>query len=135
MENAERAQPFELPPTPFARVLVVEDEEEQTQFYAWMLNSRGYEVALAYDGVQAIRSALLFKPHVMVLNLVMPRMSGDQVLRAMRQDPRLRGIKVILTSAGRPTEEIARSCEADDWLDKPFAQKLLLEKVERALSL
>ncbi len=59
LENAEHRQPFELPPTPFARVLVVDDEREIAWYLGDFLVQRGFEVARAYDGVEAIKSARL----------------------------------------------------------------------------
>ncbi len=132
LENTERRQPFELPPTPFARVLVVDDIREIAWYLGDFLVQRGFEVARAYDGVEAIKSARFFRPHVILLNFMMPRLCGSRALPILRRQPELAGTKIILTSGYPGAKRIASIIGADGFLCTPFSMKDLLAAIASA---
>jgi CheY-like chemotaxis protein len=103
------------------RVLVVDDDPDFRAFMAGVLGAHGASVALARDGAEALaRLANDPLPHLVFLDIHMPRLDGPAVLRAMRSNPRLASIPVIAVTAGDP-DELGVPC-----LVKPFdAAKLL----------
>ena len=123
--------PIELQPYS-KRVLVVEDEAPMAKAIKRALLRKGYEVMIADGGFLAGALAATFSPAVMTLDLKMPGLSGIDVLKAIRADPELANIKVIVVSA-MPEEELQAALEAgaDDVLEKPFKNKDLVDKVAR----
>ncbi len=123
--------PAELQPYS-RRVLVVEDEAAMAKAIKRALVRKGFEVMVANDGFLAGSLAATFSPAVMTLDLKMPGLSGMDVLKAIRNDPELANIKIVVVSA-MPEEELKAALEAgaDDILEKPFKNADLVRKVAR----
>jgi two-component system OmpR family response regulator len=115
-----------------ARVLVVDDEQSITDFIALGLRHEGYEVRTAADGRAALRVVDEFKPQLVIVDLMMPRMDGWELCRQLAGDPR-RGI--IILSARDETSDRIQGLElgADDYLVKPFDFGELLARVRAVL--
>lgn len=124
---------YQLPPTPLARVLLVDDMPEIVDLLAFSLAGQGFELARAFDGRQALRAARYFRPHVIVLNVLMPGMDGIEALGALRVDPELYRVKVIMTSA-LPYRDLCMGEGADAFLEKPFRVALLGDEIRRLLA-
>jgi DNA-binding response OmpR family regulator len=118
-----------------ARVLVAEDDPVTSRFVVSLLEGKGYEVLLAEDGERAVESADTFRPDLIVTDLVMPYRDGFELLRAVRNDDRLKDIPVILLSMRDREEDIVRGFEqgADDYVVKPFNARELLARVRKLL--
>jgi two-component system, OmpR family, response regulator PhoP len=114
------------------RILVVDDEQSITDFIALGLRHEGYDVRTAPDGQIALRLVDEFKPHLVVLDLMMPRVDGWQLCRALSGD-RTRGI--IILSARDETSDRIQGLElgADDYLVKPFEYPELAARVKALL--
>lgn len=117
------------------RVLVVDDDSAVRQVTVEALTDSGYECDEATDGAQALELAREHPPDAVVLDVLMPHLSGDDVHQALRLDPRTRYTPVIFISAqGEPTEKVKRLREgADDYLAKPFDIDELAARVETAI--
>jgi DNA-binding response OmpR family regulator len=126
----ERAIPFDLPPAP--RILVVEDMREIAHFYVDILQSNGFAVNRAFDGLSGLRLARLIRPDLVLLNQMMPGMDGLRVLAALRSAPETARIKVIMTSAIQ-MRELALKAGAVDFIEVPFQVKELPKKITLAL--
>jgi two-component system OmpR family response regulator len=114
------------------RVLVVDDEPAITDFIALGLHHEGYEVATAGDGHQGLRAVDEFKPDVVILDVMMPRLDGFELCRAIAGEPR-RGI-IILSARDETTDRIhGLELGADDYLVKPFEFGELLARVKAVL--
>lgn len=114
-----------------ARVLVVDDERHIARFLEFVLKKAGYMVAVAYDGEAALVQANLFNPDAILLDLVMPKLSGLEVLRQLRADPRFAEVFVAILSA-RSFEERARevlTAGANLNCEKPVAPSTLLNQL------
>ena len=122
--------PEELEGTSEPRVLIVEDDKRMAQSIQRALKRKGFETMISLDGFMAGVVASTFKPVVMTLDLKMPSLGGLDILKAIRKNPDLAGIKVLVVSA-MPQEELdqARAAGADDVLEKPFANNDLVAKV------
>jgi two-component system phosphate regulon response regulator PhoB len=116
-------------------VLVVDDEPDITALVAYHLAKAGYQVTTAAAGPEAIRLAEERAPDLVVLDLMLPGLSGYEVLEALRRRPQTQDIGVIVLTARK--EEVDRikglSLGADDYLVKPFAPQELVLRVGAVL--
>ena len=113
------------------RILVVDDEPDITALVAYHLAKAGYRVSTAANGTDALKSAREERPDVVVLDLMLPGLSGYEVLQELRKRDETRDVGVILLTARR--EEADRisglSLGADDYLTKPFSPHELALRV------
>jgi two-component system chemotaxis response regulator CheY len=109
-------------------VLVVDDEPELRGLISDLLRDDGYDVQAACDGIEALRilGTLCTDECVVVSDLQMPRMSGRQLLREIRKDLRLLGLRVLIVSSAAERDELR---EADGILAKPFDARQLSSMV------
>ena len=112
-------------------VLCADDDDDILALVSLRLTRAGYEVATASDGETAIEIARARRPALAVLDVMMPRRTGYEVLAELRGDDALRGIKVILLSARVQESDVSRGLDAgaDAYLAKPFKAGELVEKV------
>jgi putative two-component system response regulator len=118
-----------------ARILVVDDLVENTELLANFLKPKGYDVETALDGPEALNRVDLQAPDVILLDLVMPEMSGFEVCQILKQDPRTRHIPIIVVSGLGERDANVRAIEAgaDDFLVKPFDAVLLQARIRSSL--
>ncbi|MBA3949626.1 MAG: response regulator [Acidobacteria bacterium] len=109
-------------------LLVVEDDDLLRAVYRQTLSLGGYEVREAYDGLAALQAIDIAPPDVIVLDLVMPRVTGYDVLAEVRQDAHTRHIPVIIVTG---TQDSLEGAGADCVLRKPVDMGLLLRAVAR----
>ncbi|MFN0085236.1 MAG: response regulator [Blastocatellia bacterium] len=114
-----------------ARVLVVDDERHIARFLEFVLKKAGYEVAVAHDGEQAMAKIEQFAPDAVLLDLVMPKLSGLDVLQQLRADPRHAGLFIAILSARSFEERAGEVLEAGANLhcEKPVAPSSLLNEM------
>lgn len=117
------------------RVLVVDDIEENRELYATALTDAGFEVELAADGLDAIDSALLRRPDVIVMDLSMPTLDGWETTRRIRAHVELKGIYVIAFSAHDEASSVRMALDAgcDEFVKKPCAVATLVARVTSAI--
>ncbi|WP_353266739.1 response regulator transcription factor [Gemmatimonas sp.] len=125
------------PPAPPTtdRILVVDDEPEIVALVAYHLAKAGYRVSTASSGQDALELARRDRPALMVLDLMLPGMSGFDVLEQLRLDEASRDIAVIMLTARREEPDRIRglSLGADDYLTKPFSPAELVLRVAAIL--
>lgn len=111
------------------RILVVDDEERILNFLRSKLKASGYEVLTASNGVEALEQAQAQEPHMIVLDLIMPKMDGFETLKELRS---FSAVPVIILSArGADADKIkGLGLGADDYLPKPFNPDELVARVE-----
>ena len=117
-------------------VLCADDDEDILSLVSLRLRRAGFEVATAADGEQAVQIARDRRPVLAVLDVMMPKRTGYEVLAELRGDEALRGMKVILLSARVQEGDVARGMDAgaDAYLAKPFKAQDLVSKVEELLN-
>ena len=114
------------------RILVVDDEEQMRRALKSLLSARGYQVLLACDGQQALEQAAEHSPDLLILDLMLPGMSGLEVCRELRDW--YAGPILILSVRGNDTDKIAAlDLGADDYLTKPFSTGELLARLRALL--
>ncbi|MDQ3827798.1 MAG: response regulator [Candidatus Tectomicrobia bacterium] len=114
-----------------AKVLVVDDERHIARFLEFVLKKAGYEVALAYNGEQALAAVEAFDPDVVLLDLVLPGLTGLEVLKRLRADSGHAALAVMVLSAqslGEVPAEL-REAGANAHCTKPIAPSTLLKKL------
>lgn len=116
-------------------VLVLDDEEYVRKLLRLLLEREGYQVFTAPTGDDALLLAKVEHPHVILLDIVMPRMDGYEVLRRLKSDPDTRTIPVIMVTAKGAEYNIAISFRlgALFHVEKPFESQDLLEKIRIAI--
>ncbi|MFM0322696.1 response regulator [Caballeronia glebae] len=119
------------------RVLVVDDNADLRDYMRRMLIAAGHDVSVAADGEAALATAREVHPEVIVSDVMMPRLDGFALLRALREDEALRETPVVLLSARAGEEARVDGLEAgaDDYLTKPFSARELLARVASNLRL
>lgn len=120
---------------PTHRVLVVDDEPDITGLVAYHLAKAGYRVSTAATGTEALRSARQERPDLMILDLMLPGVSGYDVLADLRRREETRDIGVILLTARKEEPDRIRGLKlgADDYLAKPFSPQELVLRVGAVL--
>lgn len=118
-----------------AHILVVDDEPDISALVAYHLARESYRVRTAADGTEALRAVEAEHPDLIVLDLMLPGMSGLDVLRELRRRPEAEDIPVILLTARREEKDRIEglSLGADDYLAKPFSPQELLLRVGAVL--
>lgn len=118
-----------------ARVLVIDDVPSQQDLICRMLQEGGLNVSRASNGEEALRSIHQEKPDLLVLDVVMPRMSGFEVLREIRADATTKRLPVVLCTTQNTDYDKAWGMKlgADAYLTKPFSEAELLRIVRRLL--
>jgi two-component system phosphate regulon response regulator PhoB len=113
------------------RILVVDDEPDITALVAYHLAKAGYRVSTASTGADAVHAAREERPDVVVLDLMLPTMSGYEVLQELRQMDETRDVGVILLTSRREEGDRIKglSLGADDYLTKPFSPTELALRV------
>ncbi|HEV8230622.1 MAG TPA: response regulator [Candidatus Limnocylindria bacterium] len=118
-----------------SRVLVAEDDAATRALIGAALEDAGYECVLAADGRAALDLARNFRPDLVILDIGLPLLSGDEVHRELRRDPRTRYVPVLFVTARASTDDLTARLRqgADDYIAKPFEMAELLARTATAL--
>jgi two-component system, OmpR family, alkaline phosphatase synthesis response regulator PhoP len=117
------------------KVLVVDDEIYIVHILDFSLGMEGYEVITALDGEQALERMKAEKPDLVVLDIMMPKLDGYEVCKAIKSNPTTKQTPVILLSAkGRNVDQkLGFDVGADDYITKPFSPRKLVERINQLL--
>jgi CheY-like chemotaxis protein len=121
---------------PSTTVLVCDDDPLILDLLEYRLGERGYKVELARDGREGLAKVAERRPDAIVLDAMMPRVDGYEVLRALRENEETRRIPVIFLTARRQERDVldALKLGADDFISKPFIPEELLSRLSRLLA-
>ena len=121
-------QPFEI--------LIVEDSPTQAERLRRLIQARSYRVRVAANGRLALEAIRERKPHLVLSDIIMPEMNGYDLCRAIKTDPALEDIPVILVTALNDAKDIIRGieCGADNFVRKPYAEDYLLSRISQMLA-
>lgn len=120
---------------PTSRVLIVDDNPQNVELLQAFLESLPVQIATAVDGVDALDKVGQFNPDLILLDIMMPRMSGYQVCRKLKSDPATRDIQILMVTALNELGDIeqATECGTDDFVSKPVNKFELLTRVKSLL--
>jgi two-component system alkaline phosphatase synthesis response regulator PhoP len=116
-------------------ILVVDDDPDILEILSYNLNAEGYRVITAEDGVQAVKKAKKKKPHLVILDVMMPEMDGIEACEQIRETKGLENTVItFLTARGEDYSQVAGfDAGADDYITKPVKPKVLMSKVKALL--
>lgn len=116
------------------KILVVDDEKDIVELIQYNLELQHYEVAVAYNGVDALAVAASFKPDLILLDVMMPFKDGIQTCKELRSNSAFDSVIIIFLTALADEASEIRGLEAgaDDYISKPIKHKILLSRVQSA---
>ncbi len=117
------------------RILIIDDEQDILEFVKYNLERDGYEVFTASDGAEGLQKALAVKPHLILLDMMMPVLDGMETCKAIRNSPLLKNVMVVFLSAVGDEEAQIGGYEAgaDDYISKPIKMNILRSRVQAIL--
>ena len=115
------------------RVLIAEDDANIVESLSFVLSRAGFEVSAALDGEEALRRLQSERPDLMILDVMLPKRNGFEVLKLAKSDPRLRAIPVIvLTAKGQVQDRrMAEELGVEGFMTKPFSNTEVVQAVRR----
>jgi CheY-like chemotaxis protein len=121
--------------TPRPRILIAEDKPEGAELLEAFLADADYELKVAADGEATLRTVEQWRPDVILLDIMMPKISGFEVCKRIKSNPATRGIAVLMVTALDQPHDIDRAVEAgtNDFLTKPINKTELRRRVQAAL--
>ena len=119
-----------------ARILVADDDVDIRELVEFKLTTMGHEIVAVGDGAAAIDACMAQKPDLAVLDVMMPGVSGLDAIRAIRAEPSLADLPVILLTARAQESDVETGFDsgADDYITKPFSPRELASRVQALLS-
>jgi len=117
------------------RILVVDDEPNIIISVQFLMSREGFDVSIARDGDEALDAIRGQRPDLVVLDVMMPKRNGFEVCEAVRSDPELAAVRILmLTAKGREADfDKGMKLGADAYLAKPFSTRELVQKVRELL--
>lgn len=117
------------------KILIVDDEEDIVELIRYNLEKEGYRIVCAYNGEEALRFTRGELPQLIVLDLMLPGMSGLEVYRALKGEPRTAEIPIIMLTARVEEKDIVTGLElgADDYITKPFRLQELIARIRAVI--
>lgn len=117
------------------KALIVEDEESISTLLDYNLSREDFETRIAVDGEDALLKTQEFHPDIVILDWMLPKVSGIEVCRRLRQNPETRNLPIIMLTARSEETDRIRGLEtgADDYLTKPFSTAELIARVKAVL--
>lgn len=119
------------------KILLVEDDADFAEATKLILESKSYDVIIAYDGKEGLKKAQTEEPNLIILDVMMPEMDGYEVCAKLKADTKYRHIPILLLTAvgeaiptTKYTMEMGLKTEADDYIPKPVEPIELVERVE-----
>jgi two-component system alkaline phosphatase synthesis response regulator PhoP len=115
------------------KILIADDNEHVRESLASILEDEGYAMWIAKDGAEALRKTREIAPDILILDVMMPEMSGYEVCRTIKSDPDLKKTFVLMLSAkGQETEkERGREVGADEYFVKPFSPSEIVARIKK----
>ncbi len=117
------------------RILIADDNMQGVELLEAYLSASGYDLRTASDGEQTLQQVAAWQPDLILLDIMMPRLSGFEVCKRLRADPATRDVAVLMVTALDQSSDMERAVEvgADDFLSKPIKKSELLLRVRSLL--
>jgi len=118
------------------KIMVVDDEPNLVELLAGLFVPEGYEIIPVYSGHECLKKLKKTKPDLILMDMMMPGMSGREVTEKIRADPKTKGLKIIFLTVARFSEvgkDVLSKMKVHDYITKPFDNKDLMKRVKKAL--
>lgn len=117
------------------KVLIVDDEPNIAISVDFLMRREGFEVLVAHDGEEGLARIRADRPDLVVLDVMMPKLDGFEVCKAVRADPTLAGVRILMLTAKGRAQEITKGLAlgAEAYIPKPFSTRELVAKVKELL--
>lgn len=117
------------------RILIADDEPNIVVSLEFLMQRSGYEVMAAADGEQVLRLMATFRPHLVLLDIMLPLRNGFEVCQRVRENPEWKDTRIVMLTAKGREVEVAKGLAlgADVYITKPFSTKELLAAVRQLL--
>src|SRR5580765_7970322 len=121
-----------MSPTPASKILVADDDESLVRTLTWILKENGYDVVTAPGGEGLLAMVEAERPNLLLLDIMMPKTDGLQLLERLKSDARFRDLPVLMISSMPPEEATVKALGlgAADFISKPFRVRELLARVK-----
>ncbi len=118
-----------------SKVLIADDNQQNCELLDAYLSDEDYEIAMAYDGQQTLDRVASWEPDLILLDIMMPKLSGYEVCQQLKSDERTRAIPILMVTALNEKNDIEKAVNAgcDDFLTKPVNQLELKTRVRSLL--
>ena len=120
------------------KILLIEDDPMIVRMYQRKFEKEGFQVTLAFNGEEGIEALKKEKPDIILLDIMMPKMNGIETLKAVKADPNLKDIPIVmLTNLGDRPEDVERCKELgaiDYWVKANISLKDVVEKIKKIIS-
>ncbi|OGB25940.1 MAG: two-component system response regulator [Burkholderiales bacterium RIFCSPLOWO2_02_FULL_57_36] len=115
------------------RILITEDEPNIVESLTFILNRAGYDVSSVADGEAAMHRLRSNPPDIMVLDVMLPKLNGFEVLKLVKSDPLLKSMPVVILTAKGQTHDrqLAEEIGADAFVTKPFSNRDLIDQIKK----
>ena len=117
-------------------ILIVDDEDSIRELVSAVLSEEGFEVETASDGAECIEKLKTLKPSLVLLDMMMPGMSGRETCEKIRANPKTRGLRIAFLTVAKFSEsgkETLKKMNVADYITKPFDNDDLVKRVKKAL--
>ena len=121
---------------PKKKIMVVDDERSLIELVKGILEEEGYEVITAMDGKECLKKLSTIKPDLILLDMMMPGMSGREVCEKIRKDPKTRDLKVAFVTVAKFSEtgrDVLKKLNVLDYITKPFENDDLVRRVKKLI--
>ena len=118
------------------KIMVVDDEETLIELVTAILEGKGFEAIPAYNGKECLEKLKKIKPDLILMDMMMPGMSGRETTEMIRKDPKTKTLKVVFLTVARFSEtgkETLEKLKVSDYITKPFDNDDLVARVKKAL--
>jgi two-component system phosphate regulon response regulator PhoB len=118
------------------KVLIVDDEQDVLELLVYNIKQANYQVITAEDGKEALWKVKVFSPDIIVLDIMLPVLSGFDVCKTLKSDPKYSRIPILMLTARAAENDRIKGfeCGADDYLVKPFSMRELLIRIKKLLT-
>ena len=118
------------------KILIVDDEPNIVLSLEFLLEQDGFDVAVARDGEEALAQVAAFRPDLVLLDIMLPRLNGYEVCQKIRETPEWAGVRVLMLSARGRELDVSKGMAlgADGYITKPFSTRDLIDQVRRVLA-
>jgi CheY-like chemotaxis protein len=122
---------------PKSRILIADDNPQNVELLEVYLGQEDYEVATAVDGRDTLEKIARFRPDLILLDIMMPKLSGFEVCEIVKDDPATRDIMILVVTALNEPGDVERAVNVgcDDFISKPINKLELLKRVENLLKI